>query len=95
MRALRVATYNIHKGVAAELFGFRRAATLHELRLRLHELDADLIFLQEVQGRHDRHARRIAHWPSEIQGEYNDSTLPLIRSHVYFNRPWRRHILGI
>jgi endonuclease/exonuclease/phosphatase family metal-dependent hydrolase len=65
--ALRVATYNIHKGVAAELFGFRRAATLHELRRRLHELKADLIFLQEVQGRHDRHARHIKHWPSESQ----------------------------
>lgn len=64
---LRVATYNIHKGVAAQLFGWRRAVTLHELRKRLHELDADLIFLQEVQGRHDRHARRVADWPAESQ----------------------------
>lgn len=44
---LRVATYNIHKGVTS----FRRRSRLHELRLALHRLDADLIFLQEVQER--------------------------------------------
>jgi endonuclease/exonuclease/phosphatase family metal-dependent hydrolase len=66
-RPLRVATYNIHKGVGGELFGLPRAATVHELRRRLHELNADLIFLQEVQGRHDRHARRVPHWPAESQ----------------------------
>ena len=45
---LRVATYNIHKGVIRELFGLRRVASVHDLRSRLHEIDADLIFLQEV-----------------------------------------------
>ena len=45
---LRVATYNIHKGVSRELFGLRRVTRIHELRARLHELDADLVFLQEV-----------------------------------------------
>lgn len=51
---LRVATYNIHKGVSRRLFGLRPSSTIHELRQRLHELDSDIVFLQEVQGRNDR-----------------------------------------
>ena len=65
---LRVATYNIHKGVIRDLFGLKRVASVHELRARLHELDADLIFLQEVQGKNDRHANRFeGQWPGEPQ----------------------------
>jgi endonuclease/exonuclease/phosphatase family metal-dependent hydrolase len=67
---LRVATYNIHKGVSRELFGLRHVSRIHELRARLHELDADLVFLQEVQGRHERHATRFPHWPKESQHEF-------------------------
>lgn len=65
--SLRVATYNIHKGVIRDLFGLLRVPRIHELRQRLHELNADLVFLQEVQGQHDRHARRFEQWPSESQ----------------------------
>jgi endonuclease/exonuclease/phosphatase family metal-dependent hydrolase len=64
---LRVATYNIHKGVLREFFGLKRIPRIHELRARLHELDADLVFLQEVQGRHDRYERRFEGWPPEQQ----------------------------
>ena len=64
---LRVATYNIHKGVLRDFFGLRRVARIHELRSRLHELGSDLIFLQEVQGHHERYARRFEQWPSEPQ----------------------------
>jgi endonuclease/exonuclease/phosphatase family metal-dependent hydrolase len=67
---MRVATYNIHKGVTRELFGLRHVSRIHELRARLHELDADLVFLQEVQGRHERHATRFPHWPRESQHEF-------------------------
>ena len=68
---LRVATYNIHKGVIRDLFGLRRIASVHELRARLHELDADLIFLQEVQGKNDRHANRFeGQWPGEPQDQF-------------------------
>ncbi|HLT27601.1 MAG TPA: endonuclease/exonuclease/phosphatase family protein [Zeimonas sp.] len=66
-RCLRVSTYNIHKGVLRDFTGLRRVARIHELRARLHELDSDLIFLQEVQGQHQRYARRFAHWPAESQ----------------------------
>jgi len=68
--ALRVATYNIHKGVIRELFGLRRISSVHALRSRLHELDADLIFLQEVQGRNEQHANRFEQWPGEPQDEF-------------------------
>jgi endonuclease/exonuclease/phosphatase family metal-dependent hydrolase len=68
---LRVATYNIHKGVIRDLFGLRRVSSVHELRARLHELDADLIFLQEVQGKNDRHANRFeGQWPGEPQDQF-------------------------
>jgi endonuclease/exonuclease/phosphatase family metal-dependent hydrolase len=62
---LRVATYNIHKGVTS---GRPR---IHALKLALAQLDTDLLFLQEVQGRHDRHAlRHAAHWPPLGQHEF-------------------------
>jgi endonuclease/exonuclease/phosphatase family metal-dependent hydrolase len=68
--ALRVATYNIHKGVVRERFGLRPISSVHALRSRLHELDADLIFLQEVQGRNEQHANRFEQWPGEPQDEF-------------------------
>jgi len=51
---LRVATYNIHKGV----MGLRKRSRIHDLRLALHSIDADICFLQEVQERNERLARR-------------------------------------
>lgn len=47
---LSIATYNIHKGFSQ----FNRRFVLHELRERLRELNADIVFLQEVQGAHSR-----------------------------------------
>ncbi len=46
MPMLKIATYNIHKGYSQ----FNRRFVLHALRERLRELDADIVFLQEVQG---------------------------------------------
>jgi endonuclease/exonuclease/phosphatase family metal-dependent hydrolase len=42
----KIASYNIHKGYSQ----FNRRFVLHELRERLRDLDADIVFLQEVQG---------------------------------------------
>jgi endonuclease/exonuclease/phosphatase family metal-dependent hydrolase len=67
---IRIATYNIHKGVIREFFGLKRIARIHELRSRLHELDADLICLQEVLGRNDRYSNRFEQWPAEPQDEF-------------------------
>ncbi len=60
-RRLRIATYNIHKGVTA------RRNRIHDLRAGLHALDADVVFLQEVQGRNDLHAERFDNWPDLAQ----------------------------
>lgn len=68
--AIRVATYNIHKGVLREYFGLKQIPRIHELRARLHEIDADLIFLQEVQGRHEHNERRFEQWPAEPQHDF-------------------------
>ena len=58
-KGLRVLTYNIHKGFNA---GNRRFV-LHQIREALVAADADLMFLQEMQGEHHRHQQRIVDWP--------------------------------
>jgi endonuclease/exonuclease/phosphatase family metal-dependent hydrolase len=63
---LRVATLNVHKGLSQ----FNRRMVIHELREGLRALDADLVFLQEVQGLNRRHERRFATWPLAPQSEY-------------------------
>jgi endonuclease/exonuclease/phosphatase family metal-dependent hydrolase len=57
--ALTVVTYNIHKGFSA----LNRRLVVHEIRERLHALAPDVLFLQEVQGAHHRHASRHVTWP--------------------------------
>jgi endonuclease/exonuclease/phosphatase family metal-dependent hydrolase len=69
MRTLRVATYNIHKGLSVAPL-LNRRLTIHELRDKLRALDADIVFLQEVHGKHDRHARRYEDWPAAPQYEF-------------------------
>jgi len=63
---LHVATYNIHKGFSF----FRRRMVIHEVREHLRLLNTDLVFLQEVQGNHDQHARRFHNWPAQPQHEF-------------------------
>ena len=64
---LRVATYNIHKGVSS--IGSR--PRIHALKTAIELFEADMVFLQEVQGRHDLHAtRHAARWPEEAQHDF-------------------------
>ncbi len=64
---LRIVTYNIHKGVST--LGSR--PRVHALKQALTGLQADIVFLQEVQGRHDLLAlRHSTSWPSQGQHEY-------------------------
>jgi endonuclease/exonuclease/phosphatase family metal-dependent hydrolase len=69
---LRVATYNIHKGVRG--VGPRRRLEIHNLGLGVEALDADLVFLQEVRHFHHREARRFQRtsfgWPEEGQADF-------------------------
>lgn len=85
---LRVATYNIHKGVLSDYFGLKRMPVIHELRDRLHELEADLVLLQEVQGRNERLAARFdARWPAEPQDEFlaSSASRPSVFERAYGN----------
>lgn len=64
--ALHVTTFNIHKGFSQ----FNRKMMVHDLRERLRHLNPDIVFLQEVQGLHLRHAESHHNWPSEPQHEF-------------------------
>jgi len=66
-----IATYNIHKGFSH----FKRRMVIHELREKLRGLDADIMFLQEVQGAHERHAGRYSDWPGRPQHEFIADTV--------------------
>jgi endonuclease/exonuclease/phosphatase family metal-dependent hydrolase len=72
MGTLRVATYNIHKGVRG--LGPRKRLEIHNLGLAVEAFDADLVFLQEVRLFHTREARRFDRthfgWPQQGQAEY-------------------------
>lgn len=70
---LRVATYNIHKGVRGGGL-LRKRLEIHNLGLAVEAFDADLVFLQEVRLFNKREARRFDQtwfgWPEQGQAEY-------------------------
>jgi endonuclease/exonuclease/phosphatase family metal-dependent hydrolase len=69
---LRVATYNIHKGVRG--VGPARRLEIHNLVRGVSQLGADLIFLQEVRHFHHGEARKFSRhlhgWPTASQADY-------------------------
>lgn len=69
---LRVATYNIHKGVRG--MGPNKRLEIHNLGLGVEALDADLVFLQEVRHFHHGDAKRFSRasmsWPQQSQAEF-------------------------
>ena len=69
---LRVATYNIHKGVRG--VGPRKRLEIHNLGLGIEALDADLVFLQEVRQFHRGDERRFKRtsfgWPEQPQADF-------------------------
>ena len=69
---LRVATYNIHKGVRG--VGPRKRLEIHNLGLAVEALDADLVFLQEVRLFHAGDARQFVRthlgWPDQGQADF-------------------------
>ncbi len=72
---LRVATYNIHKGVRG--MGPTKRLEIHNLSDAVAALDADIVCLQEVRRFNHAEARRFSHtqfgpdaWPSTPQAEY-------------------------
>lgn len=63
---MRIVTINMHKGFTA----FKRRLMLEDLRHALREADPDVLFLQEVVGRHQRHEETNEDWPPRPQYEY-------------------------
>lgn len=68
MALIRVATYNIHKGVQG--IGPARRLEIHNLGHAVEQLDADIVCLQEVRKLHRREAEYFAHWPDMPQAEF-------------------------
>jgi endonuclease/exonuclease/phosphatase family metal-dependent hydrolase len=58
--SLKIVTYNIHKGFGVANFRF----VLHQIRRALESTNADLLFLQEIQGHHKKRQARIESWPN-------------------------------
>ena len=69
---LRVATYNIHKGVRG--VGPRKRLEIHNLALGIEALDTDLVFLQEVRSLNRAEAKKFPDthlgWPRMPQADY-------------------------
>ena len=68
MNILRVATYNIHKGVQG--VGPRRRLEIHNLGHAVEQLDADIVCLQEVRKLHRREELHFTHWPDLPQADF-------------------------
>jgi endonuclease/exonuclease/phosphatase family metal-dependent hydrolase len=70
---LRIATFNIHKGVTH----FNARFALHHQRDMLRKLQSDIVFLQEVREEHAQHSQRFKAWPAFGQAEFlADSVWP-------------------
>ncbi len=68
MTVLRVATYNIHKGVQG--IGPVRRLEIHNLGHAVEQLDADIVCLQEVRKLHRGEERYFKRWPELPQAEF-------------------------
>jgi endonuclease/exonuclease/phosphatase family metal-dependent hydrolase len=68
MSLLRIATYNIHKGVQG--LGPTRRLEIHNLGHAVEQLDADVVCLQEVRKLHRREERYFNRWPELPQAEF-------------------------
>src|SRR3954465_1308174 len=68
MALLRVATYNIHKGVQG--VGPVRRLEIHNIGHAIEQLDADVVCLQEVRKLHRREERWFKRWPELPQHEF-------------------------
>ncbi|MBC5765376.1 endonuclease/exonuclease/phosphatase family protein [Ramlibacter albus] len=68
MTTLRVATYNIHKGVQG--IGPVRRLEIHNLGHAVEQLDADVVLLQEVRMVHTREQEYFTRWPELPQADF-------------------------
>lgn len=68
MNIVRVATYNIHKGVQG--LGPQRRLEIHNLGHAVEQFDADIVCLQEVRKMHRREEKYFKRWPELPQADF-------------------------
>ena len=68
MPLLRIATYNIHKGVQG--LGPVRRLEIHNIGHAIEQLDADVVCLQEVRKLHRQEEKYFKRWPELPQHEF-------------------------
>jgi len=68
MGTLRIATYNIHKGVQG--IGPAKRLEIHNLGHAIEQFDADIVCLQEVRSHHRKLEGQLPRWPSAGQAEF-------------------------
>jgi endonuclease/exonuclease/phosphatase family metal-dependent hydrolase len=66
MKTLKVLTFNIHKGLNIS----SSKLVLAEIKTLLEQSQADIVFLQEVQGEHDKRRDKFTDWPEQTHTEY-------------------------
>ncbi|MCW3481878.1 endonuclease/exonuclease/phosphatase family protein [Neisseriaceae bacterium JH1-16] len=66
MRPLSITTLNMHKGMSP----LNRRLQLSSIASGLANLSSDVLFLQEVQGRHALRELKVGNWPAEAQHHY-------------------------
>lgn len=86
MSTLRVATYNIHKGVQG--IGPVRRLEIHNLVHAVEQFDADIICLQEVRRHHRKLERHFTQWPELAQADFLS---PEGYEAVYITNAYTRH----
>ena len=64
--SIKVLTYNIHKGFSTSNLRF----VLHDIKDSLRHVDADVVFLQEIQGERTISKNRFDDWPNNRQFEF-------------------------
>jgi endonuclease/exonuclease/phosphatase family metal-dependent hydrolase len=69
--AMVLLTVNTHKGFSS----FNRRFMLQDLRAALLQAGPDIVFLQEVIGAHQGHARTLPDWPAASHYEYLADTV--------------------
>jgi endonuclease/exonuclease/phosphatase family metal-dependent hydrolase len=69
--SFKVLTVNIHKGFTF----FNRKFILHELRDAVRAVGADVVFLQEVMGTHEKHVQRVPNYPDTPHYEFLADTI--------------------
>lgn len=86
MDTIRVATYNIHKGVQG--LGPIRRLEIHNLGHAVEQFDADIICLQEVRRVHRREEDFFSRWPEMPQADF---LAPEGYEAVYRTNAYTRH----